>query len=272
MTNAPPLPAPLWLVGCGNLGRAMLDGWLAAGMAAAGVVVIARTPRELPSGLAQVRDAAAAAALGPPAAVVLAVKPQQLGEAAAGLAPHVDRALLLSVLAGAPVATLEAALPGARVVRAIPNTAVRVRRGVTLLIATAAAPADRAAAETLMGALGETHWIEEGQADLATALTASAPAFLFRFIEALAAAGEAGGMAPAMARALALQTVAGAAALAAATARTPAELRLEVTSPNGMTQAGLAALDAGGAFTRLIEDSLRAAARRSAELGREAAR
>ena len=260
----------VWLVGCGNLGRAMLDGWLAAGLPPTHLTVVNPTPRVLPSGVTYAPHAGVAGR--PPDVAVLAVKPQKLGEAAFALAPHVAGKLVLSVLAGATNATIAAALPGARIIRAIPNTPVRIRSAVTLLIAAAPAPVDMIAASALMGALGHTYLIEERHADLASALTASSPAFLFRFIEALAAAGEDGGLDADLARRLALQSVAGSAALAAASPRSPAELRLEVTSPNGMTQAGLAILEQGGAFTTLIVEALRAAAARSAELGQEAAR
>ena len=266
--EAAPLAAlgTVWLVGCGNLGRALAAGWLAAGLPAARLILVEPCPRDLPPGP---RHAPAPSdALPRPDIVVLAVKPQTLAEAASGLAPHSAGALLLSVLAGVPLASLKRHFPHSRAIRALPSTPARIRRAVTLLVADAGAgEGDRAAAAALMGAVGTTHWIAEAQMDAASALAASGPAFLFAYIEASAAAGAANGLAPELAAALALETVAGSAALAEADPRPPAVLRAEVTSPGGMTRAGLDVLDGTGALTHLLTDTIGAAARRSAELG-----
>jgi pyrroline-5-carboxylate reductase len=188
-----------------------------------------------------------------------------LAEVAPALAPFTAGAPLVSVLAGVPLARLAAAFPGASVTRAFPNTAVRIGRSLTLM-AGAATPA----AASLMGALGSCVWLEEARFDAAGALSASGPAFLFAFIEALAAAGAATGLQADLAARLALETVAGAAALAAADPRPPAALRAEVTSKGGMTQAGLSVLERDAALTTLMAQTVAAAAARSAEMGREA--
>lgn len=267
-----PLTAPgeVWLVGCGNLGRALVSGWLAAGMDPARLTIIEPAPCDLPG---EVRiTAAPSAALPRPDVIVLAVKPQALALAAPGLAPHADGALLLSVLAGVSLATLRSRFPGARLVRALPSTPARIRRALTLLVAGDAAPdPDRALAATLMRAIGDVVWIAEGDMDAASAVSASGPAFLFRFVEAMAAAGRANGLPPELADRIAMLMVAGSAELLAADGRPPAALREEVTSPAGMTAAGLDVLDGGGALTTLLTETIGAAARRSAEMGREAA-
>jgi pyrroline-5-carboxylate reductase len=254
---------PVWLVGCGRLGQAMLAGWLAAGLPAAALTVITRSTRDLPAGVRQARQPGPD--LAPPAAIVLAVKPAQLADVAPALAGPAAGAALVSVLAGVPLARLAAAFPGAAVTRAFPNTAVRIGRSLTLM-----AGQDTPQAEALMGALGETVWLAEAWFDAAGAVSASGPAFLFAFLEALGRAGEAAGLPAALAARLALGTVAGAAALAASDGRPPAALRAEVASKGGMTEAGLAVLEDGGALTTLLARCVAAAAARSAELGREA--
>lgn len=253
---------PVWLVGCGRLGLAMLAGWLAAGLPAERLTVINPSPRELPEGVRQAH--APSPELPRPAAIVLAVKPAMLSAVAPGLAPHASGAALVSVLAGVPIARLADAFPHARVTRAFPNTAVRIGRSLTLMAGERSAEAG-----ALMGALGQTLWLEEPLFHAAGALSASGPAFLFAFIEALGRAGEAAGLDPYVAQRLALDMVAGAAALAAQDPRGPAALREEVTSKGGMTQAGLMVLEGEGALTTLLSRAVAAAARRSAEMGRE---
>jgi pyrroline-5-carboxylate reductase len=241
----------------------MLAGWLAAGLPPVALTVISPSPRQLPEGIVQA--AAPSAELTPPATIVLAVKPAMLGAVTPGLTPFTAEAALISVLAGVPLARLTAAFPAARITRAFPNTAVRIGRSLTLMAGEASPEA-----EALMGALGACAWLEEAQFDAAGALSASGPAFLFAFIEALADAGASAGLADDLADRLALETVAGAAALAAADPRPPSALRVEVTSKGGMTQAGLAVLEANGALTTLLARCVAAAAQRSAEMGREA--
>lgn len=260
----------IWLVGCGKLGRALAAGWLRGGLPPGSLVAIDPVQPSMPEGVHYAP--APGPALPVPDVVVLAVKPQTLPEAATALAPQVRGLPLISVLAGAPLATLAARLPGARIVRALPNTAARIGRSATLLAAAAdAEPADRARAEALMAAVGRCWWVVEAHLDAASAVSASGPAFLFRYIEALAAAGRVAGLPDALAEDLALETVAGAGLLALTDPRPPAALREEVTSPNGMTQAGLEVLDGAGSLSTLLRDTIRAAARRSAELGRDAA-
>lgn len=264
---APIHPAPLWLVGCGNLGRALLDGWLAAGLDPAHVTVVNPTPRDLPPGVAQVP--APGPDLPRPATIVLAVKPKRLGEVAAQLSPFARDTLLVSVLAGARLPRLAAAFPHARVARALPNTPARIRQGITLLAGDLTAE-DRATVEALGRALGHVHWVDEAQFDAATAVASSSPAWTFRFINALAAAGARAGLAPELAPMLALEAVAGAGAYAAVAARPMADLAREVASPGGMTQAGLDVLDQGGALGALLLRAVDAAVARAVTLAKEA--
>lgn len=254
---------PLWVVGCGNMGSALLDRWLACGLDADLVTVIDPQARRIPS---RVRAAAAPRdAGGLPELLLLAVKPQQLAEVAVELAPFLGREpLVVSILAGTTIATLKRLL-SPRVVRAMPNTPVRIGQGSVVLCG--GDGADQATVSALMAAAGHVHWIEDEHLfDAVTGVSGSGPAYLFRFIEALAAAGANAGLPPALADRLALETVTGAAALAAAGDETPAALRAAVTSPNGTTAAGLAVLDGEGDLSRLVEDTVAAAARRSSEL------
>lgn len=254
----------LWLVGCGNMGGALLARWLDAGLPAERVTVIDPFAKNLPDG---VRTSSVVPQDGGPRVVVLAIKPQMFDEAAAGLKGRLAAdTLVMSVLAGTKISRVREALDRP-VVRSMPNTPARIGRGVTALYGDVV-EADRVVAEALMAAAGQVVWLDdEGQFGAVTGLSGSGPAYLFRFIEALASAGEAAGLSPRLAEVLALETVTGAAALAAASTETPAELRVQVTSPKGTTQAGLDVLDGEGSLTDLLTRTVAAAATRSRELG-----
>jgi len=264
-------PRRLWLVGCGGMGGALLARWLEIGMSPAAVTVLDPEPRALPECFdgCLVANAAAASLVAPdPDLVVLAVKPQMVTAVAADLAGCLPApTLILSILAGVRTTALVQALAGHRIARAMPNTPARIGQGMTALFGAGLTVSDSACVEALMAAAGATLWLEdEGRFDTVTALSGSGPAYVFRFIEALAGAGEAAGLDPAAAAALALQTVTGAAALAASGELTPAVLRQQVTSPNGTTQAGLDVLDGDGALSSLMRATVRAAAERSRAL------
>lgn len=261
---------PIWLVGCGNMGRAMLDGWIAGNVPPASLTVINPSPRVLPAGVGYAP--APSATLPRPAIIVLAVKPARVGAVASVLAPFAAGTLLLSVLAGARLERLAALFKDARVLRALPNTPVRIRQGITLLTGNAPSAADRAAATALMGTCGTTHWIAESAFDAATAVASSSPAWLFRWIDALARAGAAMGLDPALGATLAREAVAGSATYARDAGRPMGDLAREVASPGGMTQAGLDALDTGDALAALVLNAARAAVQRAQTLAREAER
>ncbi len=264
------LPGPFWLIGCGNMAGAMLRGWLDAGMNPAGVTVIRPSGRPVAEG---VRVLTQLPADERPVVAMLGVKPQKLDEVAPGLAPALDgSALLISILAGVEYASLRTRFRGPRtIVRAMPNTPTELRKGATSLYAEGGEGEDSALAERLMAALGRVEWIEdETLFDVVAALTASGPAFVFRFIDALASAAAALGLAEEQARRLALATVEGAGALAAASEETPHRLAERVASPGGMTRKGLNILDSDQSLERLVSATLEAAVRRSREMGEEA--
>jgi pyrroline-5-carboxylate reductase len=248
---------------------ALVDRWLGAGLPPSSVTVIDPDPRGLDPthGLRRV-DRPGEATL-PPSLIVLGVKPQMLAEVAATIRPALGaaRPIVLSMLAGVRVQTLAGLLPDLPIVRIMPNLPVRVGKGATALFAPALDSADRAAIEALMAATGLTVPLEdESRFDAVTALSGSGPAFLFRFMEALAGAGEAAGLEAGLAQTLALQTVAGAAALAAESGLSLSVLRQQVTSPGGTTEAGLDVLDGDGALSALMRATLRASAERSRAL------
>ena len=258
---------PIWLIGCGNMGGAMLRRWLANGMAADQVTVVTRGPADLPYGVRHVhalpRDAM-------PAIVVLAVKPQQLGDVAPMLA-RVNPPLLLSILAGVDAATLARAIPAGAVVRAMPNLPVAIGKGVTALYASTGDPTIRGQAEALAEPLGLVEWIDDqAKFDVVTALAGSGPGFTFRFIDALARAGEALGLDPAQAARLAAATVEGSALMAVAATESPATLADRVASKGGSTRCGLDVLDADDALVGLLTETLAAATRRNREMAAEA--
>ena len=248
----------VWLLGCGNMGGALLRRWLAAELTR--VAVIDPAPRTLPDGIVASGDAPD----GVPDVLVVAVKPQLLAQAAAPLVARLGAdTLIVSIVAGVSCATLAALFDGRQVVRTMPNTPASVGQGVTALFAP---DGRRAVAEALFAPAGTWVWLDdEAQFDAVTAVSGSGPAYVFAMIEALGAAGVAAGLPPALAAELALRTVAGAGQLAALGEASPAELRASVTSPNGTTAAGLAVLQP--ALDALMQATVAAAARRSRELG-----
>ena len=230
----------VWLLGCGNMGSALLQRWLAAGLTR--VTVIDPAPRGLPAGVAPVATPPDGEG---PDIVVVAVKPQSLAAAAASLVGRLEPAtLIVSIVAGVSCATLGATFGGQPVVRTMPNTPARIGAGVTALYAPQAAGRD--AAQALMATAGATLWLDdETHFDAVTAVSGSGPAYVFAFIEALAKAGVAAGLPATLAEELALRTASGAAELAMLREEPPGALRVAVTSPGGTTAAGLAVLATG---------------------------
>ncbi|MCS6987494.1 MAG: pyrroline-5-carboxylate reductase [Sphingomonadaceae bacterium] len=273
-----PVPLPLrsagalWLLGCGQMGGALLERWLGVGLPAAAVVAIDPAPRAAP---ARTTPRADLPARGPdPAVVVLAVKPQNLADVAPPLAARLAarRPLLVSMLAGVRLPTLSGLFPGWPLARIMPNLPARVGRGITAVLAPGLSPAERALLDWLLGTTGAVVELQdETRFDAVTAVSGSGPAFLCRFIEALAGAGEAAGLDAAISRALARETVLGTAALLTAEGLDPATLRQRVTSPGGTTEAGLDALDGDGALSALLRATVRAATERARQLAHDAA-
>ncbi|MGR3344379.1 MAG: pyrroline-5-carboxylate reductase, partial [Paracoccaceae bacterium] len=205
--------------------------------------------------------------------VLVAVKPQMMDAALPALtALGNGTTLFLSVAAGTPLSAYESVFGDQTpIIRAMPNTPAAVGKGITALIGNAHADEGAMAlAETLMSAVGQTVRLQdEAQMDAVTAVSGSGPAYVFHLIETLASAGEAEGLPSELAMQLAKATVAGAGALAEQAHEGPAQLRADVTSPGGTTAAALAVLmdDAAG-FPGLLRRAVKAAAKRSRELGK----
>jgi pyrroline-5-carboxylate reductase len=262
----------IWLLGCGNMAGAMLRRWIEAGTVAADkVFVVNRHDRELPAGVRQGRAFPNEA---PPEFVLLGVKPQQLGTIAEQFSDVLAQApVLISILAGVEETTLlERLHPKGAVVRSMPNLPVELGRGVVPLCSTTADATIRDRVTALMAPLGLVEWLDECRFDLVGALAGSGPAFLYRFIDALASAGAELGFAPEQAQRLALATVEGSALLAARAEVSPGVLADRVASPGGSTRKGLDVLDAEDALKKLLTATLDAAQRRNAEMAAEARR
>lgn len=247
------------------MGGAMLRRWLHAGLDPRLVTVVSPSGRAMPDGVAVVAAIPEADEVFD--TIILALKPQKLGELKGSfLSAHAPR-LLVSILAGVEETAIAATCHARAIVRAIPNLPVALGKGVTGLFSSTADSDARRVAEALCGPLGHHEWInDEKLFDTVTALAGSGPAFLFRFIDALARAGTALGLPEDQARRLALATVEGSALMAAAADEAPAVLADRVASPGGSTREGLNVLDHDDALARLLTETLRASERRNGEL------
>lgn len=258
----------LVLLGCGKMGSAMLAGWLARGLPATSVWVVDPNPSEW---LKSTGVDLSGKLPTDPALVLVAVKPQMMADALPALrAMGSGKTVFVSVAAGVTISYFEGILGATTpIVRAMPNTPAAISQGITAIVGNAAVGPDALAeAEQLLQAVGQVvHVSEEAQIDAVTGVSGSGPAYVFHMIETMAAAGEAQGLDPVIALQLAKATVAGAGALAMASDEDPSQLRINVTSPNGTTQAALEVLmhpETG--FPSLLNRAVKAAADRSREL------
>ena len=257
--------AAIWFVGCGNMAGAMVEGWRKAGFDFSDAVAVrpsgtpvegVRTVTSLPSGPA-------------PRLVMLGFKPQKLDE----VAPHLrarlgQESIIVSLLAGAEATSLRGRFPSVRaIIRAMPNLPVSERMGVTALYSEDADADLRDEIGGWIGLLGLAHWCET-QADFGAigSLAGSGPAFVARFIAALAHAGEGLGLSPQFALDLTLRTVAGTAAMAQSRGEDMTSIARRVASPRGTTEAGLAVLDHRDALQDLLARTLEASQQRGREL------
>jgi pyrroline-5-carboxylate reductase len=260
---------PILMLGAGRMGGAILEGWALAKAFAPDRLII----RDPHPGDVALASAGAGARLNPPDAllgeastVVLAVKPQLwrqvAAEVAGALHPH---AVIVSIAAGVRMADIASAFGGRPVARVMPTTAAGIGKGVASIVATH--PYAAARARVLFEPLGAAVELPaEDLLDAATAVSGSAPAYFYAFVEALEAAGVAEGLAPEAARVLVRATMIGAAALLDHTGADPADLRRQVTSPGGTTEAALKVLMSQQGLGPLLAEAAAAAARRSREL------
>jgi len=263
------IPAPTWFVGCGNMGGAIVDGWRAGGLDL-GPVTVVRPSGKAVEGARTVTSFADAGP--PPKLALLAFKPQKLDE----IAPDLRRLLsgntiVVSLLAGVEVASLRPRFPGAAaIVRAMPNLAVAVRRGVTGLYSPDLDKQAEVQLNDLFSALGFAMWMsDEGKLAALGSVAGAGPAYVARFIDALAKAGEKRGLTYDIAATIARETVLGTAWMAATTGEDMESIVRRVASPNGTTEAGLAVLDREQVLNDLVALTIEAAARRGAELAED---
>ncbi|CUH39165.1 Pyrroline-5-carboxylate reductase [Jannaschia seosinensis] len=250
------------LLGCGKMGGAMLAGWLDRGLSPGAVHVIDPKPSDWLRNTGVHLDGGLPDS---PAITLIAVKPQMMGDALPAL-QDLDDTLYVSIAAGTTIGAFEAVFGAeARIVRAMPNTPAAISQGITAIVGNDAATADDLdLADLFLSAVGEVVRLnDESEMDAVTGLSGSGPAYVFHMIEAMTAAGEAQGLAPELALRLARATVAGAGALAMS-GEDPEQLRKNVTSPNGTTQAGLEVLMEE--LQDLMARTVAAAADRSREL------
>lgn len=268
------IPGTLLLVGAGNMGGALLKGWLDQGLDPKRIIV--QDPSPPPSMLAVMQAHAMSAnaqpkVTSPPSVILIAVKPQIMEQVFPGVARHAGPGtVVLSVAAGKTVAGFEKHLPAkTAVVRSIPNTPASVGRGITAAFANAHVTAtQKALCDKLLAAVGAVGWVaDEGLIDAATAVSGSGPAYVFLLAECLAEAGVKAGLPVDLSAQLARWTVAGAGELLHRSDLPASQLRQNVTSPGGTTFAALQVLMAeGGGMQKVLTEAVAAATGRSREL------
>ncbi|MGX7951921.1 pyrroline-5-carboxylate reductase family protein [Tsuneonella sp. HG249] len=257
------------IAGYGAMTGAMVEGWLASGLSPAMFTTYGPREKATPAGVRFVT----AVSPGDFDAIVLGFKPQMFPEAAPPLEPLAGPGtVVISVLAGVELQVLARHFPRAgAIVRLMPNLAAALRKSPNALVARDLGDESRAAVTDLAERLGSAEWLtDESRFDLVAALTGCGPAFVYRFIDALAAGAAELGLDRAQAERLAVKMVEGAGALASSSPYPPVKLARRVASPGGMTQKGLDVLDADEALTRLLTKTLTAARDRGREMAAEA--
>ena len=263
----------LVLLGCGKMGSAMLKGWLADGLPLTSTFVIDPFPSQWLQDLETQGLHLNKSLPKSPVVCIIAVKPQMMGEALPSLKEIAQSdAVFLSIAAGTSIKSFQTVLGDTcKIVRAMPNTPAAIGQGITALIGNAnTTSVDLERCEQLLQAVGDTVILQgEEQMDAVTAVSGSGPAYVFHLIETLAAAGVAQGLPAELAMTLAKKTVSGSGALAMQSDESPEQLRINVTSPGGTTQAALQVLmNPKSGMPKLLLESVEAAASRSKELGK----
>ncbi len=259
-------------IGGGNMAQALIGGLISRGLPPTRITV--SDPVEKVRLLLAEKDVCVTvdniAAIHDADIVLFAVKPQVLASVLKPLKGLFEGKLVMSIVAGAEIATIATLLATDRIVRVMPNTPALVQTGAHGLYATDAVDSkDRELASQVLAATGLTLWVNsEAQIDAVTAVSGSGPAYFFYMMESMIRAGKNLGLDEKVATALTLQTALGAAQMAITSANTPAELRKNVTSPNGTTQAALEVFDRAQ-ISQNIQAALAAAQKRSQELAQE---
>jgi pyrroline-5-carboxylate reductase len=261
-------PSGILLVGCGKMGGALLAGWKKRPNAEI-IAVIEPMAVATPKGVKRYGAITALPKNFSPAVVVFAVKPQSLADALPAYLRYADKAVFLSIAAGKTLRFFARQLGNdAAVVRTMPNTPAAIGRGITVACANGGVTAaQKKLCGRLLKAAGEVAWIDdEALLDPVTAVSGSGPAYVFLLIEALAEAGIAAGLPRDLALRLARATVAGSGELARQSSDEASQLRKNVTSPGGTTEAALKVLMADNGLEALMRRAIAAATARSREL------
>lgn len=260
------------LVGAGNMGGAMLRGWLSNGMQPNQVTVIDPSPSDAMKdylSYEQIACRSSAEGLEPSDVLLVAVKPQMMEKVLPGLRPLVsENTVIVSVAAGTQLETLTAPFGNVAAIRVMPNTPSLVGRGMSVGCPNAKATSlHKQQVGQLMQAIGHMEWVdEETLIDAVTAVSGSGPAYVFHLAECMAAAGIKAGLPEDLAMTLARETVSGAGELLRQSDDDPGTLRKNVTSPGGTTAAALEVLMGDGGMPALFDNAIAAAKRRSEEL------
>ena len=267
------MSGPLVLVGAGNMGSAMLAGWLKSGVPGSSILVLDPQPSEAvkaklaADGVGHATQAPDDMTAG---ILFLAVKPQVMDLVLPGLKKLVGpQTVVVSVAAGKTLGFLSIHLGEAAMVRAMPNTPAMIGRGVTGAYANGqVSKAQRDQVHGLLKVSGPVEWVDsEADIDAVTAVSGSGPAYVFYLVECMAEAGRKLGLPADLSMRLARETVAGAGELLHQSSDEASKLRQNVTSPGGTTAAALAVLMAEGGMQPLFDEALAAARKRAQELG-----
>lgn len=261
----------LCLVGAGNMGGAMLAGWLESGFPPEDVTVVDPSPNPAMAKKLAAWGIDAVARLPEsdvPDVLIVAVKPQMMDKVLPGLRANVGgETVCVSVAAGTTISKIQGVL-GCDVVRAMPNTPALLRRGITVCCPTpTVSELQRKRVHALLQAIGKVEWVEEESLiDAVTSVSGSGPAYVFHLAECMAEAGIEQGLPPELANRLARETIAGAGEMLSNLDDDAATLRQNVTSPNGTTAAALSVLMEADAMKMLFSKAIAAARKRSEEL------
>lgn len=259
-------------MGCGKMGGAMLKGWLKAGLSGSAVMIVDPFLKDTP----EIKDVCFVESISDlpaglnPGFIVLAVKPQMMDGAVEGLKSlDCQGTTFLSIAAGKTIGYFERHLgPDAAIIRAMPNTPAAIGRGISVACPNRNVSAEqKAVCHDLLAAAGAVEWVsDEDLIDAVTAVSGSGPAYVFNLVETLAGAGEAIGLDADLAKKLAMHTICGAGALLEQSDQDATQLRINVTSPNGTTEAALNVLMGEDGLSKLMTKAVRAAHKRSKEL------
>ncbi|MFH0913708.1 MAG: pyrroline-5-carboxylate reductase [Chloroflexota bacterium] len=261
-------------IGGGNMGEAMLSAILTKNLATLRTVTVSDASEARRNLLREkykvdvTADNRAAVSRGD--TIILAVKPQSLPEVLTQLKGALQPSqLVLSIIAGARMSTLQEGLWHKSIVRVMPNTPAQIGEGMSVWTATPeVTPEQKERAKAILGTMGRELYVsDEDDIDKATAVSGSGPAYVFLFVEALVSAAQKLGFSPEVAKLLVLQTLLGSSHFLAKSGREPEDLRRMVTSPGGTTAAALARFEKGE-WVKLVEEAVAAAYNRAKELGK----